>query len=141
MSTFFENRRIVVTGGAGFLGAYVTEGLRKRGCKNILVPMIEDYDLVDISDIVRMYEDMKPDIVIHLAAVVGGIGAFFSLGAILGPVLSTWIYAMFRYETFEVLWLGNLAVRGAGIPFLVSSAIGLFSLFLLLAFVEEPKRA
>jgi MFS family permease len=71
----------------------------------------------------------------------GRFGAFFSLGAILGPVLSTWIYAMFRYETFEVLWLGNLAVRGAGIPFLVSSAIGLFSLFLLLAFVEEPKRA
>ena len=75
MSNFFENRRIVVTGGAGFLGGYVTEGLRKRGCENVLVPKIEDYDLVDINDIVRMYEDMKPDIVIHLAAVVGGIGA------------------------------------------------------------------
>jgi GDP-L-fucose synthase len=75
MSTFFENRRIVVTGGAGFLGGYVTKGLRKRGCKNILVPKIEDYDLVDINDIVRMYGDMKPSIVIHLAAVVGGIGA------------------------------------------------------------------
>jgi GDP-L-fucose synthase len=75
MSTFFENRRVVVTGGAGFLGGYVTEGLQKRGCKNILVPKIEDYDLVNIDDIIRMYEDMKPDIVIHLAAVVGGIGA------------------------------------------------------------------
>ena len=75
MSNFFEDRRIVVTGGAGFLGGYVTKGLLKRGCKNILVPKIEDYDLVDINDIVRMYEDMKPDIVIHLAAVVGGIGA------------------------------------------------------------------
>jgi len=75
MSTFFENRRVVVTGGAGFLGGYVTEGLQKRGCKNILVPKIEDYDLVSIDDIIRMYEDMKPDIVIHLAAVVGGIGA------------------------------------------------------------------
>jgi len=72
---FFEDRRVVVTGGAGFLGSYVTEGLRKRGCKNILVPKIEDYDLVNINDIVRMYDDMKPDIVIHLAAVVGGIGA------------------------------------------------------------------
>jgi GDP-L-fucose synthase len=75
MSSFFENRRVVVTGGAGFLGGYVTERLQKRGCKNILVPKIEDYDLVNINDINRMYEDMKPDIVIHLAAVVGGIGA------------------------------------------------------------------
>ncbi|MFZ2146914.1 MAG: GDP-L-fucose synthase [Sedimentisphaerales bacterium] len=75
MSGFFENRRTVVTGGAGFLGGYVTKGLQKRGCKNILVPKIEDYDLVNIDDIIRMYEDMNPDIVIHLAAVVGGIGA------------------------------------------------------------------
>ncbi len=75
MSGFFENRRVVVTGGAGFLGGYVTERLQKRGCKNILVPKIEDYDLVSINDISRMYDDMKPDVVIHLAAVVGGIGA------------------------------------------------------------------
>ncbi|GAG05151.1 unnamed protein product, partial [marine sediment metagenome] len=75
MSGFFEDRRVVVTGGAGFLGSYCFEGLEKRGCKNILVPKIEEYDLVKMDDIVRMYEDMKPDIVIHLAAVVGGIGA------------------------------------------------------------------
>ena len=75
MDVFFEDRRVVVTGGAGFLGGYVVEGLRKRGCKNILVPKIEDYDLVEKNDIVRMYDDMRPDIVIHLAAVVGGIGA------------------------------------------------------------------
>jgi len=75
MSDFFRDRRVVVTGGAGFLGRYVIEGLQKRGCKNICVPKIEDYDLVNINDITRMYEDMKPDIVIHLAAVVGGIGA------------------------------------------------------------------
>jgi len=75
MSGFFEDRRVVVTGGAGFLGSYCLAGLQKRGCKNILVPKIEEYDLVKMDDIVRMYEDMKPDIVIHLAAVVGGIGA------------------------------------------------------------------
>ena len=75
MSSFFKGKRIVVTGGAGFLGRYVTEGLKSRGCRNILVPKIEDYDLVRLGDINRMYDDMKPDIVIHLAAVVGGIGA------------------------------------------------------------------
>ncbi len=75
MSGFFEDRRVVVTGGAGFLGGFVTEGLQKRGCRNILVPKIEDYDLVSIKDIIRMYEDMRPDVVVHLAAVVGGIGA------------------------------------------------------------------
>lgn len=71
----------------------------------------------------------------------GRLAAFFSLGAILGPILSTWIYDIYRYSTFRVLWLGNVIVRGAGIPFFVSSAIGLFSLFLLLAFVEEPRRS
>jgi GDP-L-fucose synthase len=75
MTDFFKNKRIVVTGGAGFLGAYVLDGLKRRGCKNILVPKIEDYDLIKIQDIKKMYDDMKPDIVIHLAAVVGGIGA------------------------------------------------------------------
>lgn len=75
MSDFFEKRRVVVTGGAGFLGHYVTEGLRSRGCEQILVPKVEDYDLVNMADVVRMYEDMRPDVVIHLAAVVGGIGA------------------------------------------------------------------
>jgi len=75
MSGFFEDRRVVVTGGAGFLGSYVIDGLEKRGCKIILVPKIEEYDLVQMDNIIRMYAEMKPDIVIHLAAVVGGIGA------------------------------------------------------------------
>jgi len=72
---FYENKRIVVTGGDGFLGSYVLTGLKKRGCNDILVPKIEDYDLIKMDDINRMYDDMQPDIVIHLAAVVGGIGA------------------------------------------------------------------
>lgn len=70
----------------------------------------------------------------------GRFAAFFSLGAVLGPALSTWIYEIYRFSDFRIPWLGNLVVRGVGIPFLISSAIGLFSLFLLLAFVEEPRR-
>jgi GDP-L-fucose synthase len=75
MSDFFKDRRIVVTGGAGFLGSYIIEALRKRDAENVLIPKIEDYNLINLADIVRMYDDMRPDIVIHLAAVVGGIGA------------------------------------------------------------------
>jgi MFS family permease len=71
----------------------------------------------------------------------GRMRAFFSLGAILGPILSTAIYDTYRFQTFIIPWIGNLPIRGAGIPFLISSIIGLFSLFLLLTFVEEPKRA
>jgi MFS family permease len=70
----------------------------------------------------------------------GRMRAFFSLGAILGPILSTAIYDTYRFQTFVIPWIGNLPIRGAGIPFLISSIIGLFSLFLLLTFVEEPKR-
>jgi GDP-L-fucose synthase len=75
MSAFWEKRRIVVTGGTGFLGSFVLEGLDKRGCRNVLVPTHDQYDLVKPADVKRMYDEMKPDLVIHLAAVVGGIGA------------------------------------------------------------------
>jgi GDP-L-fucose synthase len=75
MIEHFTDKRVVVTGGAGFLGHYVMEGLQKRGCRQIQVPRIEEYDLVNPADIARMYEDLRPQIVIHLAAVVGGIGA------------------------------------------------------------------
>ena len=77
MTIKLNDKRIVITGGAGFLGSYIIEKMRQRGCQdeNILVPKIEDYNLVKMDDIRRMYDDMVPDIVIHLAAVVGGIGA------------------------------------------------------------------
>lgn len=75
MSDYFRNRRVAVTGGAGFLGRFVIEGLKKRRCACIEVPEIEDYDLIKLDDIRRMYDVMRPDVVIHLAAVVGGIGA------------------------------------------------------------------
>ena len=68
-------KRICITGGAGFLGFHLIKNLKNRGCENIFVPLIEDYDLTTEKDIIRMYNDANPDIVIHLAAVVGGIGA------------------------------------------------------------------
>lgn len=70
----------------------------------------------------------------------GRMSAFFSIGAILGPILSTWIYATYRFQVFKFSFLGGLVVKGAGLPFFISSMIGLISLFLLLVFVEEPKR-
>jgi GDP-L-fucose synthase len=73
--SFFQNKRILVTGGAGFLGAFIVEKLRERGCKNIFIPRSKDYDLVEMDAVKRLYRDAKPDIVIHLAARVGGIGA------------------------------------------------------------------
>ena len=75
MSYDLRNKRILVTGGAGFLGQQVVERLEERGCGEIFVPRSKDYNLVDREAVKRLYRDTKPDIVIHLAAKVGGIGA------------------------------------------------------------------
>ncbi len=72
---FWNNKKVVVTGGAGFLGQVVIRELKARGCVDIFVPRSKEYDLREKAAIVRMLNDAKPDIIIHLAAVVGGIGA------------------------------------------------------------------
>jgi GDP-L-fucose synthase len=69
------NKRITVTGGAGFLGNFVVNKLKEQRCRNIFVPRSGDYNLVDNEAVKKLYQDSKPDIVIHLAAIVGGIGA------------------------------------------------------------------
>jgi len=73
--SFWSTKRVVVTGGAGFLGSFVVEKLRERDCKEICVPRSKDDDLVDIEAVKRLYKRACPDVVIHLAAQVGGIGA------------------------------------------------------------------
>ncbi|WFN36780.1 GDP-L-fucose synthase [Methanomicrobium antiquum] len=73
--SFWNNKSVLVTGGAGFLGTNVVEKLKAKGCNNIFVPRSKDYNLVEKEDISRVYSDSNPDIVIHLAANVGGIGA------------------------------------------------------------------
>lgn len=75
--SYLENKKIVVTGGAGFLGKNVVAKLKEFGCedKNIFIPRSESYNLVNNVYVKMLYHHAKPDIVIHLAAVVGGIGA------------------------------------------------------------------
>jgi GDP-L-fucose synthase len=91
---FWTSRRVCVTGGAGFLGSFVTEKLRQMGAKEIFVPHLEQYDLVKLDDIHRMLDDAQPDLIIHLAALAGGIGAnrarpadFFYINLMMGVQL------------------------------------------------------
>jgi GDP-L-fucose synthase len=88
---FWPSRRVMVTGGAGFLGSVVIRELHAAGATEIFVPRVQDYDLRTLADIDRALADGRPDLVIHLAAVVGGIGAnrenpgrFFYDNAIMG---------------------------------------------------------
>lgn len=73
--SFWSSRRVVVSGGNGFLGSFVVEKLRAAGCRELTVPRSREYDLREKTDALRLYKDARPDIFIHLAAVVGGIGA------------------------------------------------------------------
>ncbi len=77
MTNFFDwtAKRICVTGGDGFLGTHLVETLRRLGAREIFIPTIDEYDLVDLDAIKRMLKDSDPDVIIHLAAHVGGIGA------------------------------------------------------------------
>lgn len=75
LNNFWAGKRVCVTGGAGFLGSFVTAKLAEKGAADIFIPKIEEYDLVDLNSIRKMLDHSRPDIIIHLAAQVGGIGA------------------------------------------------------------------
>jgi GDP-L-fucose synthase len=89
--TFWADKRVVVTGGAGFLGQFVVRKLRESGCRQVFVPRSMEYDLREKDDVERLFDAARPQVIIHLAAVVGGIGAnrthpglFFHDNAIMG---------------------------------------------------------
>src|SRR5262249_11203313 len=74
-ASFWSDKRVIVTDEARFLGSFVFEQLRAKGCRQIVIPRSRDYDLVQMEAVHRLYAEANPEIVIHLAARVGGIGA------------------------------------------------------------------
>lgn len=119
----WANKRIVITGGAGFLGSFVVNKLRARGYRKVVVPRAKEYDLRNVAAIERLYSEAQPEIVIHLAAVVGGIGAnmanagrFFYDNAIMGIQLMEYA-RQFGVEKFVAIGTICAYAKFTPVPF------------------------
>jgi GDP-L-fucose synthase len=106
------DKRIVVTGGAGFLGQHLVRRMKNEGCRNIFVPEYPQFDFTHHDDVEQLFQEQRPEILVHLAAVVGGIGAnranpgrFFYDNAIMGIQL---LEAARRYNTEKTVVLGTI---------------------------------
>lgn len=118
-----EQKRVCVTGGAGFLGTYVVDRLHRRGCQQVIVPRSRDFDLREREHVRRMLDVARPDVIIHLAAVVGGIGAnrknpgsFFYDNLVMGVEL---IEQARRFDVEKIVTVGTVCAypKHAEVPF------------------------
>jgi GDP-L-fucose synthase len=112
MSIDLTSKRILITGGGGFLGSHIVERLRRQGCRQVSTPHRKEFDLTRAADIDGLFESLRPEIVIHAAATVGGIGAnrenpgrFFYENAIMG--IQT-IEACRRFRVEKTVVLGTI---------------------------------
>jgi GDP-L-fucose synthase len=119
----WDKMRVVVTGGAGFLGSHVVRAIKARGCEQVFVPRQADCDLRYTENVKRLYEEARPDLVIHAAGVVGGIGAnkerpaeFFYDNLMMGVLLLDQAY---RYGVSKFVALGTVCAypKFAPVPF------------------------
>jgi GDP-L-fucose synthase len=112
MSIDLTSKRILITGGGGFLGSHIVERLRRQGCRQVSAPRSKEFDLTRAAEVDGLFESLRPEIVIHAAATVGGIGAnrenpgrFFYENAIMG--IQT-IEACRRFRVEKTVVLGTI---------------------------------
>ena len=120
MFNFWKNKNITITGGHGFLGKYLKKKLEQKNCNKISLVEREKYNLVINKDVKRMYDDLKPDIVFHLAAVVGGIeinqknpGKFFYENAMINLQV---MHEGYLHKIEKIISIGTVSIYPENAP-------------------------